>query len=267
MGNDRMGTHARLVAHRRAQHAGARPLWRRVLSLPTFLLLAAVAVGGSGVVWVEADAEAGSNLSRTVQPQLALDAYSPARAVPDRAPEVSRSLARAALNAPSAAELKLQATVERKARERSRALSALAGAAERQAEEIVANRWVMPVSAYVLTSGYGPRWGRLHAGTDFAAPTGTPLVAVARGTVTSAAYDSGYGNKTVITLEDGTEVWYCHQDSIGVSAGQSVEAGDVVGTVGSTGNSTGPHLHLEIHPGGGDAVDPFPYLVGQGLTP
>ena len=70
-----------------------------------------------------------------------------------------------------------------------------------------------------------------------------------------------------ITHEDGTEIWYCHQSSIGVDVGDTVTGGEVIGNVGSTGNSTGPHLHLEVRPGGGDPVDPYSALVYHGITP
>ena len=67
--------------------------------------------------------------------------------------------------------------------------------------------------------------------------------------MTSVGYDGAYGNKTVITLEDGTELWFCHQTSYTVSVGEQVRSGDLIGYVGSTGNTTGPHLHLEVRPG------------------
>ncbi len=102
---------------------------------------------------------------------------------------------------------------------------------------------------------------------DFAAPAGTPIASIANGVVSSTAYDGVYGNKTVVTLEDGTEVWYCHQTGFSVSAGDQVSSGQTIGTVGSTGNSTGPHLHLEVRPGAGDPVDPFTALAVHGLNP
>ena len=98
------------------------------------------------------------------------------------------------------------------------------------------------------------------------APSGTPIYSVTSGTVTQTGYDGAYGNKTVITLEDGTELWYCHQTSINVSSGESVSPGQQIGTVGSTGNTTGPHLHLEVHPGAGDAVDPVSALSVHGVV-
>jgi murein DD-endopeptidase MepM/ murein hydrolase activator NlpD len=107
----------------------------------------------------------------------------------------------------------------------------------------------------------------VHTGLDFATATGTPIVAVASGTVTSAGYDGAYGNKVELRLDDGTVTWYCHMTEFSVSVGEHVLAGQQLGTVGSTGNTTGPHLHFEVHPGGGDAVDPYPFLVDHGVTP
>ena len=78
-----------------------------------------------------------------------------------------------------------------------------------------------------------------HTGLDFAAPTGTPLKAVHSGTVKSAGWAGSYGYRTVLELDDGTEIWYCHQSSMNVTAGQKVTTGDAIGRVGATGNVTG----------------------------
>jgi murein DD-endopeptidase MepM/ murein hydrolase activator NlpD len=90
---------------------------------------------------------------------------------------------------------------------------------------------------------------------------------VANGVIVETAYAGAYGNRTIMRLQDGTELWYCHQNAFGVHAGQAVIAGQTIGYVGSTGNTTGPHLHLEVRPGGGDPVDPFQALVVHGLKP
>jgi len=152
---------------------------------------------------------------------------------------------------------------------REKALDAIDNKAEGQDKLLKQNLWGLPMSSYRLTATFGEYglWSSSHTGLDFAAPSGTPIVAVARGTVTSTEYDGAYGNKTVVTLEDGTELWYCHQTSFGVSPGDEVDTGDTIGYVGSTGNVTGPHLHLEVRPGGGDPVDPYAALVEHGVQP
>ncbi len=118
-----------------------------------------------------------------------------------------------------------------------------------------------------LTSGFGQRWGRLHAGLDFAGPVGTPIRAIKAGTVTFAGTQQGYGNKVEVTLEDGTVLYFAHLHSIGVTEGQQVSAGQVIATLGNTGRSTGPHLHFEVHPGGTGPVDPEPWLRAHGVWP
>ena len=85
--------------------------------------------------------------------------------------------------------------------------------------------------------------------------------------VTEVAYAGPYGLRTIVTLPDGTEVWYCHQSSVMVSTGDQVGVADPIGLVGSTGNSTGPHLHLEVRPGGGEPIDPMAWLREAGLNP
>ena len=128
----------------------------------------------------------------------------------------------------------------------------------------------LPVDHYVLTARFGEvsgLWQTVHTGLDFAAPEGTPIHAVAEGVVTATGYDGSYGNKTTVRLDDGTVLWFCHQSRFVVSVGQRVEPGQVIGLIGATGNVTGPHLHLEVHPHGGAAVDPDTWLRRQGLRP
>ena len=104
---------------------------------------------------------------------------------------------------------------------------------------------------------YGDR--RLHAGVDFRAPTGTPLLAAAAGEVVFAGWKSGYGNTTIIDHGGGLATLYAHQSSIGVRVGQDVQRGAVIGYSGATGNVTGPHLHFEVRVSG-TPVDPLGYL-------
>lgn len=110
-----------------------------------------------------------------------------------------------------------------------------------------------------LTSGFGRRWGRLHAGIDLGGSTGDPIAAARAGTVVFAGARGGYGNLTLVDHGDGVVTAYAHQSRIGVSVGQRVERGELIGLLGSTGNSTGPHLHFETRVNG-SPVDPLTYL-------
>jgi murein DD-endopeptidase MepM/ murein hydrolase activator NlpD len=113
----------------------------------------------------------------------------------------------------------------------------------------------------VLTSGYGWRWGRMHKGIDIAAPIGTPVVAAADGEIVYARWNSGgYGNLVDIRHPDGSVTRYAHNNRILVKEGQYVAQGQQIAEMGSTGFSTGPHTHFEIHPGGQGAVNPIAYL-------
>ncbi|WP_051836998.1 M23 family metallopeptidase [Streptomyces sp. NRRL WC-3742] len=107
-----------------------------------------------------------------------------------------------------------------------------------------------------------------HTGVDFAVAPGTPLMAVGGATVVSAGWDGAYGKEVVLRLEDGHYAQYAHLSSVAVSAGQRVSAGERIGYSGSTGNSTGPHLHFEIRTSNryGAVVDPIAYLSAHGVT-
>jgi murein DD-endopeptidase MepM/ murein hydrolase activator NlpD len=135
------------------------------------------------------------------------------------------------------------------------------------ARDAAAHRWVLPMAHYVLTSPFGMRWGRLHAGEDMAAPIGTPIHAISSGTVVFTGVEGGYGNKIEIRHWDGTCSWYGHLSKIEVKVGQQVTPGEQIGLVGDSGDATGPHLHLEIHPNGGGPIDPIPWLRAHGLHP
>jgi murein DD-endopeptidase MepM/ murein hydrolase activator NlpD len=162
------------------------------------------------------------------------------------------------------AEAKAAAT-KKKAEQEAKAKAEAARLAE------LAKSYSLPTSSYTLTGRFGDAgsmWSSgYHTGLDFAAPTGTLIKAIHSGTVTEAGWAGAYGYRTILTLDDGTELWFCHQSSISVSVGQKVATGDVIGRVGATGNVTGPHLHLEVHPDGGDAIDPMAWLRGKGLNP
>lgn len=109
-----------------------------------------------------------------------------------------------------------------------------------------------------ITSGFGPRWGGMHEGIDISAPTGTPIRAAGSGSIVLAAYSGGYGNYTCISHGGGLSTCYAHQSGFARTSG-SISQGSILGYVGSTGHSTGPHLHFEVRVNG-QAVDPLGYL-------
>jgi murein DD-endopeptidase MepM/ murein hydrolase activator NlpD len=117
---------------------------------------------------------------------------------------------------------------------------------------------IWPVSGPVV-SGFGMRWGRLHAGIDIAAASGTPIHAAASGTVIYAGWMSGYGNLVVIDHGGGLATAYGHQSSVAAGNGQGVSQGQVIGYVGCTGHCFGAHLHFEVRVNG-SPVDPLGYL-------
>jgi murein DD-endopeptidase MepM/ murein hydrolase activator NlpD len=117
---------------------------------------------------------------------------------------------------------------------------------------------IWPVNA-PITSPYGMRWGRMHEGIDLGAAYGTPIAAAAAGTVIYAGWMEGYGNLTVLDHGGGLSTAYGHQSNIAVALGQQVTQGQIIGNVGSTGHSTGPHLHFEVRVNGAP-VDPLGYL-------
>ncbi|MFJ4828277.1 M23 family metallopeptidase [Streptomyces bacillaris] len=163
------------------------------------------------------------------------------------------------------AKAKAKAAAEKKAAEEA--------AAKKAEEERLAKlraSYTLPASGYTITSTYGQSgamWSSgQHTGTDFAGAAGSPLKAVHSGTITSAGWSGSYGYRTVLQLEDGTEIWYAHQSSIDVSVGQKVSTGDTIGRMGATGNVTGVHLHLEVRTAGGSAMDPIAWLNSKGLS-
>ena len=115
-----------------------------------------------------------------------------------------------------------------------------------------------PVSG-VLTSRYGYRWGRTHTGIDIGAPTGTAVRCAASGKVTFSGWKGELGNLVVVTHSNGIQTYYGHCSKLLVTAGQTVSAGDTIAKVGSTGRSTGSHLHFEIRINGG-SINPQGYI-------
>jgi murein DD-endopeptidase MepM/ murein hydrolase activator NlpD len=125
--------------------------------------------------------------------------------------------------------------------------------------------FIRPIPGAGVTSGFGYRTDPItgaqsyHSGIDFGAGCGTPIMAAGSGTVLSAGWNGGYGNATIINHGGGLATLYGHQSQIGVSVGQTVQQGQVIGYVGTTGRSTGCHLHFEVRVNG-NPVSPWAYL-------
>ncbi|WP_255949420.1 M23 family metallopeptidase [Streptomyces odontomachi] len=134
-----------------------------------------------------------------------------------------------------------------------------------------AGTWVLPVDGYQLSAGFdseGEHWEHRHTGQDFAVPLGTPVRAVGAGRVVSVACGGPFGIQIVLQHPNGFCTQYAHLSAVALRPGEEVAAGQVIGQSGSTGNSTGPHLHFEVRqtPEYGSAVDPVAWLAGKGLT-
>lgn len=222
----------------------------------TAATLAAFAVSGMNVPDAIGDARAATQATPST-PQ-AVAAADPSRRVGISATQLRSSLA--------------QQQVERASRVRTTflgegvRLAQKAAKDERRAEEAARPKWVAPLEGYRLTAGFGDYglWSSSHTGQDFAAPYGTPVRSVGDGTIVSTGYDGAYGNKIVVEHPDGTLTWYAHLSVI-LRTGGSVKAGDVIGQVGSTGNSTGNHVHLEVRPSPDNPVPPLTWLREHGV--
>ncbi|MCL6297447.1 M23 family metallopeptidase [Streptomyces kronopolitis] len=151
---------------------------------------------------------------------------------------------------------------ERQALDRKRKAEAAAR------KEAMRPKFVLPVTQHGLSATFGQagvNWMSVHTGIDFPVSYGTPVMSATDGTIRTQ-WNSAYGNMAIVTAPDGTETWYCHLSSTKVRSGE-VKAGDRIAYSGNSGNSTGPHLHFEVRPGGGAAVDPQPWLRDHGLNP
>jgi murein DD-endopeptidase MepM/ murein hydrolase activator NlpD len=141
-------------------------------------------------------------------------------------------------------------------------------AAVAAAEEAARPKAVLPVAGARLSSTFGYRWGTLHAGIDLAAPMLTPEYAAMDGVVIKAGPASGFGQAVYIQHANGDVTVYGHMEKILVTEGQVVQAGETIALLGQQGQSTGPHLHFEVHVGGidGEKIDPIPWLAERGVV-
>lgn len=142
-------------------------------------------------------------------------------------------------------------------------------AAEAARKERLRPKFVLPVTQKGLSAYFGQagiNWMSVHTGIDFPVSYGTTVMSATDGTVRTQ-WNSAYGNMAIVTAKDGTETWYCHLSSYRVPSGTVVKAGEPIAYSGNSGNSTGPHLHFEVRPAGGSAIDPLPWLRSHDLDP
>ncbi|MEV4879581.1 M23 family metallopeptidase [Streptomyces cyaneofuscatus] len=226
-----------------------------------------------------ADSEAPKAVETGLTQAIALDATlaeqidAQARAQHQQAEAIAEAKAKAAAEAKAkAAKAKARAEAQRKAEARAEEIREEKARAARAAERARLNAFHLPVAGSYVTTGYksgGALWSSgSHSGVDFRAASGSSVVAVGAGTVVEAGWGGAYGNNIVLRMTDGTYTQYGHLSSIGVSVGQSVTSGQQIGLSGSTGNSTGPHLHFEARttPEYGSDMDPVGYLRSHGLS-
>ena len=240
-----------LVTARPARSAGARrrPAATPVAGRRPALLLSALLAGGvaASVLGFSGTPQASAEATSVIEAQQAL------------------------LTADSGLEMKPQASItvtEAQARLQEVAASRAARAeAEAAAIEAARPKAVLPVDGARLTSGYGSRWGTFHYGIDLAAPMHTPEYAAVDGVVLRAGSASGFGLAVYILHDNGDVTVYGHMDKILVEPGQYVEAGETIALLGNRGQSTGPHLHFEVHQGGedGQRINPVTWLNARGV--
>jgi murein DD-endopeptidase MepM/ murein hydrolase activator NlpD len=255
--------------------AAAGPGRRRALRPPRrrpALYLAAALVGAVGL----GSSTTGDRVARAEGPEPVSSSVSVAEELGIGSRDLPAAAEAATLRSDAAVRLG-EVTASRAAREAERADAArvqadadrvAAEAAAAAAAEAARPTTVLPVAGGRLTSTFGARWGTLHAGIDLAAPMLTPEYAAADGVVLEAGPAGGYGNVVYVQHQNGDVTVYGHMEQILVQPGQVVRAGDTIALLGNRGQSTGPHLHFEVHVGGvgGQKVDPLPWLRDRGVA-
>jgi murein DD-endopeptidase MepM/ murein hydrolase activator NlpD len=238
-----------LVAVRPARrHGKARPSRRARVTRRPALLLSALLAGGvaAAVLGVQGVTPASAEATSVLDAQQALAGGEEGEVLPRASITVAEAQARLQEVAASRAA---RAEVEAAAREAARP------------------KFVMPIKGARFTSCFCSRWGTFHWGIDLAAPMRTPEYAAGDGVVLRAGAASGFGLAVYILHENGDVTVYGHMDSILVKPGQYVEAGETIALLGQRGQSTGPHLHFEVHQGGeeGKRIDPVAWLNERGV--
>ncbi|WP_137992856.1 M23 family metallopeptidase [Streptomyces vilmorinianum] len=247
------------------KHRGPSRLTRRSAGLAGVATLATTGVIGTlASPAFAADTDAPSLEDTGLTQVVAADSL--AKTIDAQAAAQEREAVEALERAKAAAEAK------RKAEARAKEIRAAKERAAREAERKRLNSFQLPVAGSYVTTGYkagGSLWSSgSHSGVDFRAAYGSTVVSVGSGTVVEAGWGGAYGNNIVIRMNDGTYTQYGHLSAISVSVGQSVTPGQQIGISGSTGNSTGPHLHFEARTSAeyGSDINPVAYLRARGVN-
>ncbi|MDQ0845560.1 MULTISPECIES: M23 family metallopeptidase [unclassified Streptomyces] len=255
------------------KHRAPSRLTRRSANLAGVAALATTGVIGTlASPALAADTEAASvedtGLTQIVSMGSLADEIADQAAAQER--EAQEAAAKARAQAKAEAEAKAEA--RRKAEARAKEAREAKERAAREAERKRLNSFQLPIAGSYVTTGYktgGALWSSgSHSGVDFRAASGSSVVSVGSGTVVEAGWGGAYGNNVVIRMNDGTYTQYGHLSSISVSVGQQVTPGQQIGLAGSTGNSTGPHLHFEARTTAeyGSDIDPVAYLRSHGVN-
>ncbi len=253
--------------HRRSRAARSGPGGPARMRRPTLYLAAALA-GATGVgLLTTGDPQAQADQAVTASEATAAEVTSVADALGlTAAPDATVTGTDAVVELQQMAASRAQRETEQEAAAQTQA--AADQAAVEAAIEAARPQAVAPVDGARLSSSYGYRWGTLHAGIDLAAPMLTPEYSVMDGVVVKAGAASGFGQAVYIQHENGDVTVYGHMETILVTEGQVVQAGETIALLGNRGQSTGPHLHFEVHVGGidGEKIDPVPWLAERGVA-
>jgi murein DD-endopeptidase MepM/ murein hydrolase activator NlpD len=266
-----------MATHRKGKHRQVR---QRHLPLPAvagtatiaIALVGSLTVGTAGATVSPGDAtralDAPTRPAATEQ-LVSADPFADILTATDALTSATEQAATSSHETIRAAEIKAKKAALKREREQERRLAAQRAARQAEERARLASMYTKPLEGYRVSTQYGVAgyvWSRgYHTGLDLTASYGTPVKAIHSGQVTFAGWDGAYGYKVEITHPDGTQTWYAHMSSLAVSGG-TVTTGQVIGSVGSTGNSYGNHLHLEVHGPDGSELNPYSWLQGKGIS-
>jgi murein DD-endopeptidase MepM/ murein hydrolase activator NlpD len=272
-GQEEITPATRVPAARTASRGGARSRRRQPAKRSALMTIAVPSACVMSVAGIAAASVSGlTGDDGTESTAAAADAGADAEAAPVKPSTANNSLDTQLTSLAAGADDfadRASRTQERIDLKAEQALEKRRAAEEAARKERLRPKFALPVAQHGLSAYYGQagiNWMSVHSGIDFPVSYGTTVMAATDGTVRTQ-YNSAYGNMLILTAKDGTETWYCHLSGYQVPPGTTVKAGDAIASSGDSGNSTGPHLHFEVRPAGGAAIDPLSWLRSHGLNP